>query len=175
MKYISILLYSFLLFFFNCKVNTPSTELSITEKSSIQKAIRKNLDDGLNATINKDIEGYASRFPPDLIIYDESGEIISKEKQKEYALRDWAIIDTTLNIKMDIDSIQFLKRDSVIVFTSQKWERIMFQRDGITKDTVVTTQKHRETWKTYNSEWFGYEIEELGGKIFINGEPYSEK
>jgi hypothetical protein len=149
--------------------DSPWTE---TEKNAVRLEIQKNIDEGLKATRSKDIEGYMKRLPKELVIYDESGEIISREKQREYVLRDWAIIDTTLAIRMDIDSIHFLKRDSLHVFTSQRWERMMFQRDGITRDTVLTTQRHRETWKKVNHEWFEFYVEELGGKIFINGEAY---
>lgn len=49
---------------------------------------------------------------------------------------------------------------------------MMFQRDGITKDTVLTTQKHEETWKRNEKGWFGNEVKELGGEIFINGKPF---
>ena len=113
------------------------------------------------------------KMPVNFIVYDQNGERISRDKQKEYALRDWSIIDSTLNNSMTIDSIDFRIRDSIIVYTSQKWERLMFQRDGITLDTVLTTQKHKELWKNKNQNWIGYNVEELGGEIFINGIKYS--
>ncbi|PKA82222.1 hypothetical protein ATE92_0348 [Ulvibacter sp. MAR_2010_11] len=156
-----------------CK-KSENLNLSLAEKEAIKKQIETDLAAGINATIHKDIDGYMDRLPEDLIIYDESGEEISRETQREYALRDWSIIDTTLVIKMEIDSIQYLKRDSIFVYTSQYWKRMMFQRDGITLDTVVTTQKHKETWKKNKKGWFGYTIEELGGTIYINGELYKE-
>ena len=34
---------------------------------------------------------------------------------------------------------------------------------------------NRETWKKTAKGWFGYEIEELGGRVFINGEAYEPK
>lgn len=92
--------------------------------------------------------------------------------QREYALRDWAIIDTTLSNKYAIDSLR-VYGDSAIVFTSQKWNRIMFQKDGVTKDTVLTTQSHREVWKKRKSVWINHEIDELGSKILINGQEYN--
>ncbi len=162
-----------LIIFFGCNSKKESTELSEIEKSEIKKIIQNEIDEGIEATRIKDIELYMSQMPSDLVIYDESGEIISKDKQREYALRDWAIIDTTLQIMMKIDSIQFVKKDSVIVYTYQEWERIMFQRDGVTTDTVLTNQKHKETWKKTSGGWFSYEVKELGGKVFINGEEYN--
>ena len=140
----------------------------------IQQEIQLALDKGVEATRTKDIEVYMENLPADLIIYDETGELISREQQKEYALRDWAIIDTTLRIKVVIDSLNTTSEDGVIVYTSQMWERMMFRRDGITTDTVLTTQKHKEIWRKNPGGWQGYEIEELGGKIFINGTEYHQ-
>lgn len=149
--------------------------LSENEKLEIRSEIQTEIDEGVRATRDKDIELYMSRMPKDLIIHDENGEVITREKQKEYALRDWAIIDTTLRIMMKIDSLKYHQKDSVTVFTSQEWERMMFRRDGITMDTVLTTQVHRETWKRNSEGWFGYEIEELGGQVFINGKLFNQK
>ena len=157
----------------SCNSNKSISELSLTQKAEIKEQIKKEIEEGIKATRTKNIELYMSQLPNDLILIDENGKLISKEQQRENTLRDWAIIDTTLNIEMKIDSIRFLKKDSVIVFTSQSWERMMFQRDGIKTDTVLTTQKHRETWKRNDIGWFGYYIEELGGTILINGKEYN--
>lgn len=155
-----------------CTSNKESKDLSDAEKSEIKKIILNEINEGVEATRTKNIERYMSQMPEDLIIYDEGGKIISREKQKEYALRDWAIIDTTLQIMMQIDSIQYLQKDSILVYTYQEWERMMFQRDGITRDTILTNQRHKETWKKTAEGWFGYEVKELGGKVFINGKEY---
>jgi hypothetical protein len=74
---------------------------------------------------------------------------------------------------MEIDSIQYPSKDSVLVYTSQHWERMMYQRDGITTDTVLTTQRHQEIWKKTPKGWFGYNIIELGGEVFVNGNKYT--
>lgn len=110
-------------------------------------------------------------IPDDFKIKDGNGELITRELQRQYALRDWSIIDTTLHNEYVIDSLKALG-DSAIVFTSQKWKRLMFQKDGITKDTVLTTQHHKETWKKKNGRWSNYFVEELGGKIYLNGKEY---
>lgn len=65
-----------------------------------------------------------------------------------------------------------MEGDTATVYTSQRWERLMLQRDGETTDNVVTTQKHRETWRKTPDGWRLYDVEELGGEVFINGEPY---
>ncbi|MDC6351056.1 hypothetical protein PP178_05785 [Zeaxanthinibacter sp. PT1] len=156
----------------SCKADVE--EFSELEKSEIRKAIGRKVQDGVIATRDKDIDTYMAQLPEDLLIHDEDGKVISREQQREYTLRSWEIIDTTLFIAVLIDSIRFSGRDSVIVYNSQRWERLMLQRDGLTLDTILTTQRHRETWKKNNKGWFGYTIEELGGEIFINGQPYSE-
>lgn len=156
----------------SCESATPPATLTTADRKHIRQAIQHEIDEGLAATRAKDIEGYMRQLPEGFVIYDESGEIISREQQRENALRDWSIIDTTLYIDVQVDSIDYPAPDSVIVYTSQRWERMMFRRDGITTDTVLTTQRHRETWKQHNRRWFGYEVEELGGQVFINGEEY---
>lgn len=168
----SVALLPLLILLVCCNQNKHSSELSIAERIAIEKEIKNEIEEGIEATRTKNIDAYMSQLPNDLILKDENGNIISKQQQRENALRDWAIIDTTLSIEMKIDSIRFLKRDSIIVFTSQSWKRMMFQRDGIKTDTILTTQKHRETWQKNDIGWFGYYVEELGGKIFINGVEY---
>lgn len=48
----------------------------------------------------------------------------------------------------------------------------MLRRDLVTVDTVLTTQRHRETWRRTRAGWRQYFIEELGGQIWLNGKPY---
>ena len=146
---------------------------SIQTDTEIKIEIQKQLDNCVQAVNTKNINLYMDLIPEDFIIKDYSGEIISREKQKEYTLRDWSIIDTTLNNKFVVDSITTYG-DSVIAYTSQKWERLMFRQDGKTKDTIITTQKHIETWKKTPKGWLNYDVQELGGNIFINGKLYKE-
>jgi hypothetical protein len=70
-----------------------------------------------------------------------------------------------------IDSIQ-LAGDSAIVFRWQYWDRLMLERDGRTRDTVITTQLHREVWRSTSKGWRAFREEELGGLILINGVRY---
>lgn len=143
------------------------------DDSQIKQEIQDQLNKCVKAVESKDIDLYMALIPPDFVIYDENGEIISREKQREYTLRDWSIIDRTLHNSYTADSI-LANGDSAIVYTSQRWERRMFQRDGITIDTILTTQKHRETWKRTEIGWLNYDVQELGGKIYINGREYTD-
>jgi len=141
--------------------------------TEIKAAIQHELDKCVEAVNSKNITLYMSLIPTDFELTNENGEIITREEQQAFILRDWSIIDTTLHNIYVVDSID-VYTDSVIAFTSQKWERLMFQRDGVTKDTVITTQLHRETWRYKPTGWMNYGIIELGGEIYINGELYIE-
>ena len=140
----------------------------------VKAEIQAQLNKCVKAVNNKNIDLYMDQIPEDFVIYDEKGEVITREMQKAYVLRDWAIIDTTLSNRFWVDSLQ-LMGDSAIVFTSQKWERMMFRPDGINTDTVLTTQKHRETWKKTAKGWLNYDVKELGGEIYINGLRYDQQ
>lgn len=164
-----------LILFAQCKTNYNPSNLSDQEKEKIHIYIQNEINIMIEAVNNKDIEVYMKKMPEDFIIYDETGEIITRKKQKEYALRDWSIIEKTLNNEMRVDSIDFVSKDSVYVFTFQEWERIMYQRDGVTKDTILTTQLHKELWKNKKNKWIGYDVEELGGNVYINGKKYNPK
>ena len=154
-------------FLFSCKTKNSQTD------TQIKIDIQKQLDKCVQAVTTKNINLYMDLIPEDFIIKDQRGEIISREKQREYTLRDWSIIDTTLNNQFVVDSIKTYG-DSVIAYTSQKWERLMFRQDRKTKDTILTTQKHIETWKKTTKGWLNYDVEELGGNTFINGKLYKE-
>ncbi|HQT92188.1 MAG TPA: hypothetical protein PL001_09205, partial [Candidatus Kryptobacter bacterium] len=59
-----------------------------------------------------------------------------------------------------------------IVYTSQRWERLMLEQDRKTVDTVLTRLSRRELWRNTSNGWFRYTVENLGGEVFINGYPY---
>ena len=134
-------------------------------RSQIESAIARSVE----ATRTQDIDGYMASIPEDIILRDGSGEIITRGQLRANVLRDWSIIAKTLSISVTIDSVA-VDGDSATVHTSQRWERLMFERDGKTTDTVLTTQKHKETWHKTPRGWFAYEIEELGGEVFVNGQ-----
>ncbi len=143
-------------------------------ENDVKNEIQLALDQCILAVNTKDIDLYMQAIPDDFEIKDENGEIITREMQRNYALRDWAIIDSTLNNRYVIDSLK-VSGDSAIAFTSQEWKRLMFQRDGASLDTVLTTQLHKEIWRKVSGHWRNYGIEELGGKIFINGKQYVQR
>jgi hypothetical protein len=141
--------------------------------SAVRAEIQRQLDRSVEAARTKDIESYMDCIPQDFSLKDEQGGTISREQLRENILRDWSIIPKTLAIETKIDSLQ-VQGSEATVLTSQRWEREMLERDGKTVDTVLTIQKHRETWRKTQRGWMPYEIKELGGEVFVNGKPYQE-
>jgi hypothetical protein len=141
---------------------------------SAMAEIQKVLDGSVEATRTKNIDLYMRYIPADMGMHDkESGKTMSRDDLRKEVLQQWSIIKDTVLIFNRIDQID-LQGDTAKVWTSQRWERHMFQRDGKTVDYVVTTQKHREDWRKIDGEWRNHAVEELGGEIFINGKPYHE-
>jgi len=143
----------------------------VRDLPSAKKSIEASLQRTAQATQAKDIEAYMAEIPQDFVINDESGEVITRDQQRKNILRDWSIIPRTISLTNVVESID-LNGNVAIVTTTQRWERLMLQRDQKSTDHVVTTQKHRETWRHTPKGWFAYEIDELGGDIFVNGKPY---
>jgi hypothetical protein len=140
--------------------------------ANVQAAISAEIARGVDATRTKNIDAYMDQIPLGMEIRDERGAIITRDQQRVNTLRDWSIIALTRAISVVIDSLT-ARDDSVIVYTYQRWDRLMYERDGRTLDTVVTTQRHRELWRRGPQGWRSYRIEELGGTVEINGKPYA--
>ena len=140
---------------------------------AVRVSIQRQLDRSVEATRVKDIDTYMDCFPEDFTLKDEQGNTITREELRKNILRDWSIIPRTLAIQTTIDSLESHGAEAT-VYTSQRWERQMLERDGKTVDTVLTTQKHRERWRRTPRGWMGYEVKELGGEVFVNGKPYQQ-
>jgi ketosteroid isomerase-like protein len=151
-----------------CRDTTNTSSLA-----KVRREIEAEIARSVEATRSQNIDAYMAGTPDDLVIRDESGEIITKEKLRANTLRDWGIIPKTIAISMVIDSIE-VTGDTATVFTSQRWQRLMLERDGKTTDTVLTTQKHKEIWRRTARGWLRYEVTELGGDVFVNGKLYKE-
>ena len=138
----------------------------------IRAVIDAEIQKGVAATRVQDIDTYMALIPEGSVVHNEVGSDVDRDQLRAHVLRDWAIIDTTMEINVVIDSLSVIG-DSAQVYTSQRWERMMFRRDGVARDTVLTTQQHRESWRVTQDGWRSFVTEELGGTVTINGEPYS--
>ena len=140
-------------------------------------AIREKINDarqrGVEATRNEDIDLYMDGIPDDFRVEEDDGTVNTKEQLRQYALRNWAVIDRTLELSVTITSLNINSNcNEAQVFTDQRWERIMQRPDNSGTDVILTTQKHEEEWRLVENNWFNYNIKELGGEVFVNGEPY---
>lgn len=127
----------------------------------------------MRATVAKDIEAYMALAPDSLVIYDTSGEIVDRDTLRANVLRDWAVIPETLALEQGVESVTMNACESAELLVNQRWERTMLRPNGVAgTDRILTTQRHRETWRHTPEGWRGFEVEELGGDIFVNGERY---
>lgn len=126
------------------------------------------------ATIAEDIDAYMALTPETLAIDDTSGVTIDRDELRANVLRDWAVIVETLALEQSIESVVLNGCGTAELIVDQRWERTMLRPNGATgTDRILTTQRHRETWRHTAQGWRGFEIEELGGDIFVNGERYT--
>ncbi|MCX7359189.1 MAG: hypothetical protein NT015_13725 [Alphaproteobacteria bacterium] len=126
------------------------------------------------ATIAEDIEAYMSYVPETSVIDDTSGEVIDRDRLREYVLRDWGVITETKSLEQGVESVTMNGCESAELIVNQRWERVMTRPNGAEgTDLILTTQRHRETWRHTEQGWRGFEVEELGGDIFVNGERYA--
>lgn len=151
---------------------SPDASPSPTTPEAVQALIESEIAAGIRATREEDIEAFMDGVPADYRIDDESGEVITREQLRANTLRNWAVISGTLDLTIVVDSLEVTNDSVATVWTSQRWERLMGRPDRPGEDTILTTQKHRETWKLTERRWLNYVIEELGGEIYVNGAPY---
>lgn len=160
-------------------MSTPAIHSLSGAPDSIRAQIEAAIARGVEATRRQDIDAYMAEMPVDLQIRNDSGRMLTREELRADALRSWAIIPKTLAIAVAIDSLRLLAPvtggvgDSAYVWTAQRWERLMLRRDQVTVDTVLTTQRHRETWRRTRVGWRQYYIEELGGQVWLNGKSFT--
>jgi hypothetical protein len=98
------------------------------EVDRVKALIQASLDRGARATIVEDIDAYMAELPPDLSIADESGEIITRDEQRAYVLRDWSVIERTVSLTQRVDTLE-VNGATADVITSQRWERLMQRPD----------------------------------------------
>lgn len=137
---------------------------------SVYEAIGDEIDFTLAATRDKNIERYMETVPDDYRIVEENGSITGKDALRAIQLQAWSIIPRTNAIQQNITGFQLgCGGTCATVWTSQRWDRQMFGRDGKSEHNVVTTQDHKEHWQLRGSRWTNTAIDELGGTIVVDG------
>ena len=143
-------------------------------KSEIETVIKKTND----CNKRKDIDCFMALS--DSLFILESNEsadknrTIVKDTLKKDILRDWSIIAKMYEVVQWIDSIYVPSLDTAIVFTDQFYHRTFTRPNGQPgEDDILSTQKHKETWVKRKDGWKQQRVKELGGSIYVNGQPYN--
>lgn len=136
-------------------------------------AITAQIDAGIEATRNKDIDAYMAQIPDDITMYDADGNPMTLLRIREQVLASWANIERTRNIDAVVDSL-FVSGDSAAVYTTQTWDRLVIRPDttlpsGQAVDTIITMSQKREMWRRTPSGWKAFHVVDLGGTTNING------
>ena len=155
-----------------CETHSDTSKTSSV--AFVRSVIQAEIDRSLDATRRKDIDVFMDGFVPDFRIVTPDAHRISRDDLRANTVRDWSIIPETRDLWMRIDSVGAVSGDTAVVYTAQRWDRLMLQRDGTTRDTVVTTQRHREVWRKMPDRWRRAEVRELGGTVEVNGKPFTD-
>jgi hypothetical protein len=141
---------------------------------AVTQAIESEIEHGIDATIDQDIERYMETVPEDYRIVEDDGSITDRAELRRKQLQAWAIIPRTNALAIDVTRVEVgCDGECATVWTDQRWDRQMLGRDGTSEHNVVTTQRHRERWEVRNSRWLQTNIEELGGTVTVDGQPYN--
>jgi len=121
----------------------------------------------------KNIDAFMATFPSDCEVRVGS-VIVSPEKLRADTLREWSSVTKTLSISDAIGDFS-VDSDIVVMIITHSWERRerWWRAKDKPIDTVLTVEKQREAWRRCPTGWCRYDVQELGGETFINGEPYT--
>ena len=104
----------------------------------------------------------------------EPGKHVDRAAFRANILRDWSIIARFYEVEQWVTSVDSLEGDTAVIHTNQFYHRTFTKPNGAEgEDDVVTTQRHKETWRKRASGWKLARVEELGGAIYVNGKPYT--
>lgn len=140
---------------------------------AVAEAIEDEIEYGIDATIDQNIERYMEGVPADYRIVEDDGSITDREALRANQLRAWAIIRRTNALDIDVTRLEVgCDGQCATVWTDQRWDRQMTGRDGVSEHNVVTTQRHEERWEARGSRWINTAIVELGGTTTVDGQTY---
>lgn len=155
-----------------------STATAAGTDPRLQKAVAEAIEDeieyGIEATKDQDMDRYMEGVPADYRIVEDDGSITDRDRLRAKQTEAWAIIPRTNSLTIEVTKVEVgCDGECATAWTDQRWDRQMLGRDGVTEFNVVTTQKHRERWEQRDSRWLQISIDELGGTTTVDGKPYS--
>ena len=142
-------------------------------QAAVEEAIRDEIEFGIDATIDQDIGRYMETVPADYRIVEEDGTITDRDTLRARQVQAWAIIPRTNSLAIEVTRVEVgCEGACATVWTDQRWDRQMIGRDGSSEHNVVTTQRHVEGWEARDARWIQVSIDELGGTVTVDGQPY---
>ncbi len=115
----------------------------------------------------EDIGDYMEVVPPDLEL--RGGAMAADRQQvREEVLRGWEGVQQTHLIEATVERLERRRDGAVDVWYAQRWDRTQVMEDGA-PHRVLSERRYRETWRRRGVRWFRYEIEDLGGRVWVDG------
>jgi hypothetical protein len=144
----------------------------------VRAEIEAVIAQAMQANRAKDIDGFMATFDDEFILDSneqaDRGRTIDRSALSADILRDWSITVRFYEVEQWITAIESVTNDTAVIETNQLYHRTFSKPDGSPgEDDVMTTQRHRETWKKRADGWKLARVEELGGAIYVNGRPYT--
>ncbi len=138
------------------------------EASAARAAIVAQINLGIDATRNKNADGYIDQIPDEIVMRDAQGEVLSRDSLRARVLRAWAMIERTRALDAVVDTV-ILHGDSATVVTTMRWDRLVRGTDGKSIDTMLSVRKQSETWRRTPKGWRAFNVTPLGGVTTMNG------
>ena len=142
------------------------------DDAAIKAEIEAQIEVGLEEIRNMDVDKYLSSVPDSFEMITPAGDKVTAAELRAELAQLWSIIIKVIDVKQTIDSISIKDHDHAVVMTNQRFHRLMKTRDGLGQNDVITTQRHEEEWVRTPNGWRCMKIKELGGDIWVDGEPY---
>jgi len=115
-------------------------------------AIATRIAERVDATVRKDVDALLRDAEP--VWSAPDGTPITRSQMAEVLRRQWSTIERTVELTVRIDSLRLLGADSAVVFTSQRWQRILRGEDGAPHE-VLTTAWMEQSWARRTDGWRG--------------------
>ena len=119
---------------------------------AVGAAIAARIAERVDATIRKDADALLRDAAPVWSAVD--GRALTRVEMADVLRREWATIERTIELTVRIDSLQLVRADSAVVFTSQRWQRVLRGEDG-TRHVVLTSASMEQPWARRAEGWRG--------------------
>jgi hypothetical protein len=115
-------------------------------------AIARRIATTVDAIERKDVDALLGNSIPEWRTAD--GRRLTKAEVREAVLREWAPVERTVELTVQVDSVNMVSDAAALVFTSQLWQRILVGPDGKRHD-VTTTSEVEQAWGRTADDWRG--------------------